>query len=844
MAEPNTPVWVPETNRWGLCDLAALGVWSAAVAIVFWDALTFRGALFFFDITEINLPYRDFLANELKAGRFSRWCPGLYCGLPLYSESQAGYLHPFKYLFYLWMPTWKAFNLDTVFSIWLAGAGAYGWLRRHVGAIGAVTGAAIVGFGGYTWAHLVHTSMLNALASVPLVIWSLESAFDHGRLRPAALGALAIACQVFAGHLQDAIMTGQAVILYGLYRGAIAKRSRERWFAMGVAIGMVALGGLLSAVQWIPSKELLDRSPRAGGLAWDDLTFGSWNPELLPALVVREAYGTLARDTDWMDGFYPYHEMDAYLGLIAIGLAVVGVAAYRDRWVGFWVLLAAIGGILMLGRYSVAMDFWHRVPILGSSRIPVRYHLWVTLAVAALAAVGADRLSRVGEVRLRWAFSACVALILTSVPILIVIYSSIWTHPERWGASTHQEHFAWLGSEISWATARTAILCAVAAAVARAASRCSKPRSRTLLASALPCLILIDLASAHWNSSPTAPPAFWTDPPPSARLIKADPTFLRMYGEGTFPSGIPGYASKPTDFLVNRELLAWSTPLVWGLPSNGGETPIIPRRRLWFTDWHSPARLDLDGLTHLVVGRARPNLGPLEQAGSVYVFRNRTALPRVRLLGRPFYAESDLDAGRKLRVLGSDARSRILVEDPDRPLNADAEVAGSARIVREIPERVEIETDSTSASYLLIADTFDPGWTATVDGNPAPVRPAYIAFRAVFLKAGKHNVVFTYEPVGFKLGLGVSALGVFIFLTCFAWPRALATLEPRDARSPLPRGWPWGLVFVAALLIAASIPKISSDGIGLQRRWKGVPHYFTWGAGIEAMRPPPPRLLD
>ncbi len=95
-----------------------------------------RGALFYFDITEINYPYRAFFAEELQAGRFSRWCPALYCGLPLFSESQAGYLHPFKYLFYPWMETWKAFNFDTVFSIWLTGLGSYLWLRRHVGPIG------------------------------------------------------------------------------------------------------------------------------------------------------------------------------------------------------------------------------------------------------------------------------------------------------------------------------------------------------------------------------------------------------------------------------------------------------------------------------------------------------------------------------------------------------------------------------------------------------------------------------------------------------------------------------------------------------------------------------------
>ena len=129
---------------------------------------------------------------------------------------------------------------------------------------------------------------------------------------------LALACQVFAGHLQDALLTIGLVGLYGLYRAATERGLAGRARALGMAIVLVGLGVLISGVQWVPSKELLDRSPRAGGLSWRELTYGSWSPELLPTLVVREAYGTRARDTDWMDGFYPYHEMNTYMGLIAI----------------------------------------------------------------------------------------------------------------------------------------------------------------------------------------------------------------------------------------------------------------------------------------------------------------------------------------------------------------------------------------------------------------------------------------------------------------------------------------------------------------------------------------------
>ena len=48
-------------------------------------------------------------------------------------------------------------------------------------------------------------------------------------------------------------------------------------------------------------------------------------------------------------------------------------------------------------------------------------------------------------------------------------------------------------------------------------------------------------------------------------------------------------------------------------------------------------------------------------------------------------------------------------------------------------ERVDVATDLRSPGYLFLADTFDPGWSATVDGYLTPIRPAQVAFRAVFL---------------------------------------------------------------------------------------------------------------
>lgn len=826
---------------WGWADIAALLAWTAAVVVVFGEAATLQKALFYFDITEINYPYRDFVARAYRAGEFSRWMPGLYCGLPLFAESQAGFLHPFK-LLYLVLPTWRAFNLDTILSVWLTGLAAYGWFRRHAGAAGALTGAVIMGMNGFVWSHLIHTSMSNALVSVPLAFWALECTWDGGRFRGLALGALAIACQIFAGHLQDTILTSLALGLFGLARATQESRRAGRCFVLGTTVGMVALGGLIAAVQVLPSKDLIDRSPRSEHWTWQDITYGSWSPELLPTLLVREAYGTRARDTDWMDGFYPYQEMDVALSLLGLGLAVLGLRSYRDRWVGYWPLLGGIGLLLMLGRFTILFDPMAYIPIIGSGRIPVRYHLWVALAVAALAAIGVDDLTRGRTVRVRGMLIFWLIALTCAIGIMAYAYAPIWTDPGRWPSTYHRHRTQWLATELALATLRSIGLALVGLWLASGACRMGAGRRRSVWVGLLPLLVLADLMGAHWAEVPTIDPSYWTVPPASARLLKADPECARVFGLGYYSAGEPGYASKPVDFFAARDTLAWSLAPVWGLRSSGRITPIVPTRMVRYDEAANDAgvRFDLEGVTHILSGPSgsATRFGTPVKVGSASIYRNKHALPRARLLGRPVYVEGERAAERALRELGTESLERIIVEDPAHPLAADARVEGTAEIVRDDAERVDVETRSSTPAYLFLADSFDPGWSAELDGRPAAIRPANIAFRAVFVPAGTHRVVFRYEPVGFRIGLGISLAGLGAALALLLWRRRVVELQPPHGDSNWPSAWPWWGLAAALLILLASIIAVRPEGgIGIQQRWGTAFHRFTWGAKVEAIQP-------
>ena len=578
------------------------------------------------------------------------------------------------------------------------------------------------------------------------------------------------------------------------------------------------------------------------------MTYGSWHPGTDPgACLVREAYGTRARDTDWMDGFYPYHEMDTYLGVVGLFLAAVGAAAYRDRWVAFWLILLGLGVLLMLGRFTFLMDHLNKVPIVGSGRIPVRYHLWVSLAAAVLAGVGVDRLARPGRVRIGGAVAFVGLLVAISIPILIYVYQPAWGQPSRWSSRDHLRKFGWLGRELSIATVRTAILGIGAMYLAARAANSESPRLRGGVAGLLALLALADVAGAHWYDVPTVDPSYWTATPRSVAALRADPSRIRIYGEATFSSGEPGFASHPVDFLAVRDGLAWSLPVVWQLPATAGITPIVPQRWLRFTEASGGLRFDIEGLTHILSASPAENrLGPATPAGPAYLHRNPRALPRARFLGRPVHAATQREANRAMRQLGPSLRDRIVVEDPDRPMKETDEAIGTAKITHEEPERVEVEVIAKTPGYLFLADSFDPGWSATANGRAVPIRPAILAFRAVFLPAGPHTVVFSYRPAGFVKGLMVTGLGSMLALVGLVWPR------PIVATVAAPRELLWrhyGVWMMAGAIVAVAISvfipvELPSDSDPRQlisgSRWRRSFHRFTWGAGIEAMKPPKP----
>src|SRR5262249_58257557 len=91
-----------------------------------------------------------------------------------------------------------------------------------------------------------------------------------------------------------------------------------------------------------------------------------------------------------------------------------------------------------------------------------------------------------------------------------------------------------------------------------------------------------------------------------------------------------------------------------------------------------------------------------------------------------------------------------------RDLVADPSGRGSGPPVQiEVyrPGEVRLSVDMPAEGYLVLADSYFPGWRATEGKTELPILRADRVFRAVHLTPGRHSVTFRYFPESFRLRL-------------------------------------------------------------------------------------------
>jgi hypothetical protein len=157
------------------------------------------------------------------------------------------------------------------------------------------------------------------------------------------------------------------------------------------------------------------------------------------------------------------------------------------------------------------------------------------------------------------------------------------------------------------------------------------------------------------------------------------------------------------------------------------------------------------------------------------VYRNRAAYPRAwvvhdaQSLGPPLgTAQATRTAAlRAILENGDPRRTAWLDADTISKLNGylpgtRPEPSEQPTIAQYGPQQIAIEVTLKRPGLMVLADTFYPGWTLTIDGVNAEIHRVNLMMRGAAVRAGKHELVYRYEPVSFRAGVALSIAGLIL----------------------------------------------------------------------------------
>lgn len=180
----------------------------------------------------------------------------------------------------------------------------------------------------------------------------------------------------------------------------------------------------------------------------------------------------------------------------------------------------------------------------------------------------------------------------------------------------------------------------------------------------------------------------------------------------------------------------------------------------------------IDGRTGTHAALTMPADGAFQRvhSGDVKVYENLEPLPRAYLAGGVTVVASDDAALTALAGPDFDpAQTTVLVQSDLDKLGLSGTLddlvgGGDVAVMHYLPEEVALQVRTEQPGLLVLADTWYPGWNATVDGQPAPIVRANYLFRGVPVPAGEHVVTMRFQPASLRAGLLVTAVAAVVLL--------------------------------------------------------------------------------
>ncbi|MDO5295174.1 MAG: YfhO family protein [bacterium] len=730
-----------------------------SIVIIFYPAV-FQGHLIYqiaeagSDSLDLNITRRYLAAQSiLKYGEIPLWEPRIGCGVPLLAESEAGIFHPTFLLFFLNNLT-LANNLTIFSAILIAMLGSYYWCRcLQLDPLPSAVSAFAYGLGE---TFLLRTSALNiihVLCWLPLSLALIYLAIQTSKKRYSLLLTIVWTLQLLASHFNMAAICliccciyTVILIVYNMlqhhthpYKVTVIRLLLALFFAFS-----------LSLIQILPTHEFTQHSIRRETKtyeAYNKVCNSSLTCNMLAIFInpfYRSCPSTLTNSmTNDKMGLYA-HDTFQYIGLLPFILCFNTFAKKRRPIaISLWILVFFFFITSLGPRYGIYYLLFNYCPYFSSFNNPGRFAVPMMCTMAILAAIGAQNLYDLIKLR----FNNRLSKVLLSAIIIITLFDLGYVNsqiqgylPANW--SRRPEFLNGINNY----------------------QRIYSPYN--FLAWQIDILSIdkkhyLQTAAFHHRDllSPGMAP-LWD--------VYAPDDYL-LYGLGIV-----------ADEAATRQIALYSLMHhIIPLDIINGITlslPVNSNTIRQLNDW-----LRILSITHIITPMPlSENYSKslfkdikriaLSDSPNNYVFIYTIANPinKIRLVPKlqSKLPENALNLEEIIQNGSSHNRESLISIFDQRSYEPDFSSPaniGKTDIVLCTNNKIKVSTSCDINAHLVISNTYDPNWQASIDGHPTKIRLTNLFMQSIDIPSGRHTVELQYISPAFQLGLRISMIALVLF---------------------------------------------------------------------------------
>ncbi|MFA5261769.1 MAG: YfhO family protein [Candidatus Omnitrophota bacterium] len=731
------------------------------------------------DVVVQYLPYKKLTQNALQAGQGAYWNPLILGGFPQYALTMAGNFDVTNIVYLMGFPVERAYLLQILALLLIAGLSMFALLRYY----GLLWEAAFLGALSYMLNSMFITTaffpwILGPFCWMPLVILWLDRSLRQGGGGDIAACGLFLGIAMLASSVQTMSFLVFLTFIYtALWWRVAEKPHRQGWRPLKLFVMIHALAAGTAAVMLLPTLELF---------YYDALRNGQWaQVGQGPVPFIQRLWGVVGLIS------FVFPQLAGNVRAFDLTKLASSTMMFYTGFIGFLPLVFGVFSSRSIRQDRRIMIYWGiaflgiAIPLL-TPLLKYVYHRFFIIYIFAMSVLSAFGLSfylrqkDCGTLRpfLRKFFIVFLCMV---VALGIVNYMLLTRHDQMYARAmdyvkSHMHMANLLAGNRLWYLARVekmldhfrfsspqmllpilTMACGLALLWAYGRNRLRNPAFITGIF--ILNVLQLGFFARDWlpMMDPEKDPLY--PPTASAHFLKKDQDIYRILIYNININQKPVYSPN---------ILS-----MYGIETINGYESVEPRTVRSLARGADPQALGLCNVKYVLTHADTPlndthfHLA-WEGNEGIKIYRNDLFVPRASLrydyavvpegeFLRGFY-DGRFDPGEKV-FFSREPGGRFQIERT-RDIPAPPAIVPE----RYAPEEIIYRVRSPKAGYLVVSNTWYPGWSCYVDGQREKLLKANECMWAVNVPAGDHKVCFVFRPLIFKSGMVISMVFLaFIF---------------------------------------------------------------------------------